>query len=51
MNNFMSVVSVAQWIARWTSNPEVPGSSPGGDAFFYLKISFGYLVFNYSILY
>ena len=24
-------VSVAQWIARWTSNPEVPGSSPGGD--------------------
>ena len=29
----LSVVSVAQWIARWTSNPEVPGSSPGGDGF------------------
>ena len=26
-------VSVAQWIARRTSNPEVVGSSPTGDAF------------------
>ena len=25
-------VPVAQWIARWTSNPKVPGSNPGGDA-------------------
>jgi hypothetical protein len=22
-------VPVAQWIARWTSNPKVPGSNPG----------------------
>ena len=27
-------VPVAQWIARWTSNPKVPGSNPGGDARF-----------------
>ena len=26
-------VSVAQWIARWTSNPEVAGSNPAGDEF------------------
>ena len=26
-----NTVPIAQWIARWTSNPEVPGSSPGGD--------------------
>ena len=25
-------VPVAQWIARWTSNPKVPGSNPGRDA-------------------
>ena len=25
---------MAQWTARWTSNPEVPGSSPGEDASF-----------------
>ena len=30
----MHIVSVAQWIARRTSNPEVVGSSPTGDAFF-----------------
>ena len=24
-------VPVAQWIARWTSNPKVPGSNPGWD--------------------
>lgn len=24
-------VPVAQWIARWTSNPEVVGSNPTGD--------------------
>ena len=24
-------VPVAQWIARWTSNPEVAGSNPAGD--------------------
>ena len=28
-------VPVAQWIARWTSNPKVPGSNPGRDANFY----------------
>ena len=26
------LVPVAQWIARWTSNPKVPGSNPGRDA-------------------
>ena len=26
-------VSVAQWIARWTSNPEGAGSNPAGDEF------------------
>ena len=30
----LPAVSVAQWIARWTSNPEVVGSSPTGDAYF-----------------
>ena len=27
----LNQVPVAQWIARWTSNPKVPGSSPGWD--------------------
>ena len=27
-------VRVAQWIARWTSNPEVVGSNPTVDDFF-----------------
>lgn len=26
-----SAVPVAQWKARWTSNPKVPGSTPGRD--------------------
>ena len=30
-----NAVPVAQWIARWTSNPKVPGSNPGGDANFF----------------
>ena len=25
------MVPIAQWIARWTSNPEVVGSNPTGD--------------------
>ena len=25
------VVPVAQWVARWTSNPKVPGSNTGMD--------------------
>ena len=24
-------VPLAQWLARWTSNPKVPGSNPGWD--------------------
>ena len=28
---FYYYVSVAQWIARWTSNPEAAGSNPVGD--------------------
>ena len=27
-------VPIAQWIARWTSNPEVVGSNPTGDDIF-----------------
>ena len=26
-----NAVPVAQWIARWTSNPEAVGSNPTGD--------------------
>ena len=34
-------VPVAQWIARWTSNPEVAGSNPAGDdSFFYCRCTF-----------
>ena len=28
---FSQPVPVAQWIARWTSNPKVAGSNPAGD--------------------
>ena len=31
-------VPVAQWIARWTSNPKVPGSNPGRDAYTFLSL-------------
>ena len=31
-------VPVAQWIARWTSNPEVVGSNPTGDVFYYFIV-------------
>ena len=27
------VVCVAQWIARWTSNPDGAGANPAGDEF------------------
>ena len=30
----ISMVPIAQWIARWTSNPEVVGSNPTGDYVF-----------------
>ena len=40
----MSKVPVAQWIARWTSNPKVPGSNPGRDAKYFLTI------FNFHLL-
>ena len=29
------IVLVAQWIARWTSNPEAAGSNPVEDVLFY----------------
>ena len=35
-----SAVPVAQWIARWTSNPEVAGSNPAGDADFFFFFFF-----------
>ena len=28
---------MAQWIARWTSNPEVAGSSPASGTFYRIK--------------
>ena len=31
---YITHVRVAQWIARWTSNPEVVGSNPTVDDFF-----------------
>lgn len=37
MQHINGPVSVAQWIARRTSNPEVVGSSPIGDATFSAK--------------
>ena len=30
---FSQPVPVAQWIARWTSNPKVAGSNPAGDKY------------------
>ena len=32
-----STVLVAQWIARWTSNPEAAGSNPAEDDLFILQ--------------
>ena len=37
---FVASISVAQWIARRTSNPEVVGSSPTGDVFYFEEHSF-----------
>ena len=31
---------LAQWIARWTSNPKVAGSSPAQGMFFFLDCRF-----------
>ena len=31
---------MAQWIARRTSNPEVVGSSPTGDVFYFEELRF-----------
>ena len=38
LNSFAIIkpVPVAQWIARWTSNPKVAGSNPAGDKLFCL---------------
>ena len=33
------IVPIAQWIARWTSNPEVVGSNPTGDEIFVLILN------------
>ena len=42
---------VAQWIARWTSNPKVAGSSPASSRVFFCycmgsRRSLGYLAFS-----
>ena len=42
-------VPVAQWIARWTSNPKVPGSNPGRDAnnnFLAVFLQYMYIFWN-----
>ena len=39
-------VPVAQWIARWTSNPKVPGSNPGRDASTIFNKAYFSVVFN-----
>jgi hypothetical protein len=38
--SLITYVPVAQWIARWTSNPKVVGSIPTRDAFQTLFFSF-----------
>ena len=38
--SFLSTAPVAQWIARWTSNPKVVGSSPTwGSTFMFACIT------------
>ena len=37
----MCVVPLAQWIARWTSNPKVLGSTPRWDEDIFLQEWFG----------
>ena len=50
-------VPVAQWIARWTSNPKVPGSNPGRDVkvlfkgfMQFLQFSFIFQIFTFFFL-
>ena len=38
MNMSVRHIPVAQWITRWTSNPEIVGSNPIGNFFLILKI-------------
>ena len=41
---------MAQWIAHWTSNPGVAGSSPAqGVIFFFLFFLFFFLLRNFSL--
>ena len=37
-------VPVAQWIARWTSNPKVPGSNPGRDTSLHFDAHISYVL-------
>ena len=39
MNMSVRHIPVAQWITRWTSNPEIVGSNPIGNFFLIQKIS------------
>ena len=34
----LPAMALAQWIARWTSNPEVAGSNPAGDDDFVMLV-------------
>ena len=40
-SNQVCVVPLAQWIARWTSNPKVLGSTPRWDEDIFLQEWFG----------
>ena len=40
---YVDSVPVAQWIARWTSNPKVAGSNPAGDKLFFIFSTLNFL--------
>ena len=40
---------LAQWIARWTSNPKVVGSSPTQGIFLYFEVGLSWKNFIYSV--
>ena len=44
----VNVVPLAQWIARWTSNPKVLGSTPRWDENILLKLVDGLVNVGYQ---
>ena len=43
VTHIVQPVPVAQWIARWTSNPKVAGSNPAGDKLFFIFSTLNFL--------